>query len=268
MSPTNASVIEVTDATFAQDVLEESHRRPVVVDFWAEWCQPCRMIGPVLERLAEEHGGDFLLAKLDTDSNPQSSVAFRIQGIPAVKAFRDGQMVSEFVGAIPERAIRQWLEPLLPSEADRLVEQAEREESAGRLEEADRSFRQVLASDPNHVRAALGAGRLATVRGDLEEARRLLEPLRPDPEAERLLDAIEVSEWASPDGSGPLAPAERAAAEGRFQEALETFLAAVQNGGEEDRKQAREAMLKVFSVLGEDDPLTAEYRRRLAAALF
>jgi putative thioredoxin len=268
MGTTNANIVEVTDATFERDVLEESHQRPVVVDFWAEWCQPCRMIGPVLERLAEEHGGDFLLAKLDTDSNPEASRAFRIQGIPAVKAFRDGQMVSEFVGAIPERAIRQWLEPLLPSEADRLVEHAEQEEAAGRLEEADRSFRQVLASDPNHVRAALGAGRLSIERGDLEDARRLLEPLRPDPEAERLLAAIEVSEWASPDGSGPLAEAERAAAEGRFQDALEVFLAAVRNGTEDERKRAREAMLKVFSVLGEDDPLTAEYRRRLAAALF
>jgi putative thioredoxin len=268
MGTAGTNVVQVTDATFAQDVLEESHRRPVVVDFWAEWCQPCRMIGPVLERLAEEHGGDFLLAKLDTDTNPQASMAFRIQGIPAVKAFRDGQMVSEFVGAIPERAIRQWLEPLLPSEADRLVEQAEQEESGGRPEEADRIYRQVLASDPDHVLAALGAGRLAIGRGDLGEARQLLEPLRPDPEAERLLNTIEVSEWASPNGDGPLAQAERAAAQGRFQEALEAFLAAVANGSEEDRKQAREAMLKVFSVLGEDDPLTAEYRRRLAAALF
>jgi putative thioredoxin len=268
MATEKANVVEVTDATFAQEVLEESHRRPVVVDFWAEWCQPCRLIGPVLERLAEEHAGNFLLAKLDTDTNPQASTAFRIQGIPAVKAFRDGQMVSEFVGAIPERAIRQWLEPLLPTEADRVVEQAEQEESAGRLEDADRLYRQVLAGDPGNVLAALGAARLAIGRGELEEGRRLLEPLRPDPEAERLLNAIEVSQWASPNGEGPLAAAERAAAEGRFQEALETFLAAVRNGGDEERRRAREAMLKVFSVLGEDEPLTAEYRRKLAAALY
>jgi putative thioredoxin len=263
-----STIIEATDANFGEVVLDESFRRPVVVDFWAEWCQPCRMIGPVLERLADEHGGDFLLAKLDTDRNPQASMAFRIQGIPAVKAFRDGQMVSEFVGAIPERAIRQWLEPLLPSEADRSVEQAEQAEREGRVEEADRLFRQVLATDPNHVGAALGAGRLATERGDLDEARKFLEPLRPDPEAVRLLDALEVAGWPSPDGNGPLAQAERAAAEGRFQEALETFLAAVQNGSDEDRKRAREAMLKVLSVLGEEDPLTVEYRRKLAAALF
>jgi putative thioredoxin len=269
MSATSANVVEVTDATFAKDVLEESHRRPVVVDFWAEWCQPCRMIGPVLERLADEHGGDFLLAKLDTDSNPQASMAFRIQSIPAVKAFREGQLVSEFVGAIPEQAIRQWLEPLLPSEADRVVEQAELAEREGRLDDAERLFRQVLEGAPNHPGATLGAGRLAIERGDLAEARTLLESIRPDPEAERLLAAIDVSEWASPNGTGgPLAEAERAAAEGRFQEALETFLAAVRNGSEQDRQQAREAMLKVFSVLGEEDPLTAEYRRLLAAALY
>jgi putative thioredoxin len=263
-----ANVIEVTDETFQSEVLEESFRRPVVVDFWAGWCQPCRLIGPVLERLAGEHGGQFVLAKLDVDTNPQASYGFRVQSIPAVKAFRDGRLVSEFVGAIPEQAIRQWLEPLLPSEADRLSAEGERAEREGRTANAERLFRQALESDPGHVRASLGGGRLAVDRGDLEEARRLLEPLRPDPEAERLLAAIAVSEWASPDGEGPLAGAERAAAEGRFQEALETFLAAVQNGRDEERKASREAMLKIFAVLGEEDPLTQEYRRKLAAALF
>jgi len=263
-----APVVEVTDQTFQSEVLEESFRRPVVVDFWADWCQPCRMIGPVLERLAEEHRGQFVLAKLDVDANPQVSYAFRIQSIPAVKAFRDGRLVSEFVGAIPEQAIRQWLQPLLPSEADRLGAEGERAEQEGNTEEAERLFRRALEIDSGHVPASLGVGRLAVERGDLEEARRVLEPLRPHPEAERLLAAISVSEWASPDGQGPLAGAERAAAEGRFQEALDTFLAAVQNGRDQEKQAAREAMLKVFAVLGEEDPLTQEYRRKLAAALF
>src|SRR5438105_2821933 len=270
MATQDEQVIEATDANFGTAVLEESQRRPVIVDFWAAWCQPCRMIGPVLERLAEEYRGQFLLAKLDVDSNPQVATAFRVQGIPAVMAFRDGRLVNEFVGAIPEQAIRQFIQTVLPSEADAAAAQAEESERSGRTDEADRLFARALELDPHHRLAALGRGRLAASRGDAAAAREFLAPLRPDPDAERLLAAIDVSEWAtpSPNGQGPLAMAERAAAEGRFQEALEIFLAAVRNGTEEDRAQAREAMLKVFSVLGDDDPLTVEYRRRLASALF
>jgi putative thioredoxin len=268
MSRTATNVVEVTDATFQATVLEESKRRPVVVDFWAAWCRPCLTIGPVLERLAEESGGSFLLAKLDVDSNPQASSAFRVSSIPAVKAFRDGRLVNEFVGAIPEPAIVQWLAMVLPSEADRLASQAEAAEAAGRSEEAERLFRLAFESDSKNARAGLGVGRMAAARGDFDEARLFVSPFRPDPEAERLLAAIEVSQWAEPQGSGPLVSAEVAAAEGRFQDALEVFLAAVRNGTDEDRQRAREAMIKIFAVLGEEDALTIEYRRKLAAALF
>jgi putative thioredoxin len=266
----NPNTVEVTDQNFRTVVVEESRKRPVVVDFWADWCQPCRMIGPVLERLAEENQGRFLLAKLDVDSNPQASQSFRIQSIPAVKAFRDGAVVNEFIGAIPEQAIRQFLQTVLPTESDSLVEQADRAERAEDFDEAERLYRAAFEKDPKNLGAALGLGRLALVRGDLEEARRLLRPLRPHPEAERLLAAIDVSEWgdAKRNGQGPLAQAEREAAEGRFREALDVFLAAVRNGSPDERDRAREAMIKVFAVLGDDDPLTQEYRRKLSAALF
>jgi putative thioredoxin len=262
-------VIDVTDETFVRDVVEESHRRPVVVDFWAAWCRPCLLIGPVLERLAEEHGGEFLLARLDVDANPQTAMAFRVQSIPAVKAFRNGQLVSEFVGAIPEQAIRQWLAAVLPSEADRLAARAGELERSGQpadLEEAEALYRRALERDPGHREAGLGLGRILAQRGAFAQAREVLQPLRPDPEAERLLAAIEVSEWAAvPDGEGALARGRRAAAEGRWGEALEAFLEEIRSG---DRERGREAMLKVFSVLGDEDPLTREYRRKLAAALF
>src|SRR5690242_21233597 len=113
---TSPNIVEITDQNFMEAVIEESKRRPVVVDFWAEWCAPCRMIGPVLERLATERKGEFLLGKLDVDHNPQAAAAFRVQSIPAVKAFRDGRLFDEFVGAIPETAIRQFLDYVLPSE--------------------------------------------------------------------------------------------------------------------------------------------------------
>lgn len=266
--PPGADVVEVTDQTFVQDVIDESTRRTVVVDFWAEWCAPCRQIGPVLERLAEERDGQFRLAKLDVDANPQAAAAFRIQSIPAVKAFRDGRLVNEFIGAIPEAAIRQFLDAVVPSEQDRTVEQAEALEAAGRLEEAERLYRAAFDDDPKNVRAALGLARAAADRGDLEEARGLLAPLRPDPEAERILAAIEVSEWAArAPADGALGEATRAAAEGRFEEALGSLLGIVREGGE-DRDAAREAIVKLFAVLGDADALTAEYRRKLAAALF
>ena len=264
-----ATVVNVTDATFRETVIEESRRRPVVVDFWAGWCQPCRIIGPVLERLADEHKGDFLLAKLDVDANPEASMAFRIQSIPAVKAFKDGAVVNEFIGAVPEPAIRQFLETVLPSEADRLVQQGLEAERGGRTAEAERFYRRALDASASHEAALLGRGRLASLRGDVEDARRFLEPLRPNEEAERLLAAIDVSEWSAPEhnGQGPMAKGQRAAAEGRWEDALAEFLREVHTGGDAG-KAAREAMLKVFSVLGEDDPLTVEYRRKLAAALF
>src|SRR5438093_1904885 len=133
----NPNVIEVNDQNFGTAVLQESHQRPVVVDFWADWCQPCRMIGPVLERLAGEYQGQFLLGKLDVDLNPQVASAFRIQSIPAVKAFRDGRLVNEFIGAVPEPSIRAFLKTLVPSEADVLTMQAEEVEQQGRDEEAE-----------------------------------------------------------------------------------------------------------------------------------
>jgi putative thioredoxin len=263
-----ANVVEVTDANFAETVIEESRRRPVVVDFWAEWCAPCRMIGPVLERLADEQAGAFLLGKLDVDANPEASGVFRIQGIPAVKAFRDGAIVDEFVGVIPEAAIREFLRGLVPSEADRIAAEGFEALNSGREDEAERLFRRALALDGRHRDAAIGLAQIAAGRGDVEEARDLLRPLRPDPEAERILAAIDVSGWASAtNGQGPLAAAEHAAAEGRFVDALDGFLDEVRAGGE-GRDAAREAMLKLFAVLGDDDPVTREYRTKLASALF
>ena len=267
-APRNANVIDVTDQTFGTAVLEESMRRPVVVDFWAEWCGPCKMIGPVLERLATEKQGAFLLAKLDVDANQQTAAAFGIQSIPAVKAFHGARLVEEFVGAIPESAIRQFLDAVVPSEADLVAFEGERAEMQGRTDEAERAFRATLEKDPRNVRAQLGLARLAAGRGDLDGARAMLTPLRPEPEAERLLAAIDISEWgrgmaADPALAGPML----AAAQGEFPRALEEFLRVVMQGGEA-RETAREAMLKLFSVLGDQDPLTIEYRRKLATALF
>ncbi len=210
--------MEVTEATFEQDVLQASRQQPVVVDFWADWCQPCRVLGPVLERLAAEPDAGFALAKVDVDANPNLAYAFRIQSIPAVKAFKDGQVVDEFIGALPEASIRQWLKGFL------------RDPSTGDLEEARR-----LAA-----------------KGDYDRAREALAKLDGNFDADRLREAIDRVEREVPELK-----------EGVPEVGLERLLQAARSD-----PAAREAMVAAFEVLGEDEPATKEYRRRLANALF
>jgi len=260
-------VIDVTDADFRDRVIEESKRRPVLVDFWAGWCQPCRTLSPILERLANEKGGEFLLAKLDVDANQYTASQFRVMSIPNVWAFVDGRPVDQFIGALPEQAVRQFVDRFLPTEADREAAQAAQAAETGDVESAERGFREALAEDPGNRAAGLGLARILVERGDLDEARDVVAPLLPDPDAERLLAAIRLSEWSVPDASDPLATPKRMAAEGRWREALDGFLGAVAHAPEH-RDAAREAMLDVFAVLGDDDPITREYRPQLAAALF
>jgi len=257
------AVVDVTDADFADKVIEESKRRPVVVDLWASWCGPCRTLSPILERVAEQRGGDVLLAKIDVDANPYTAGQFGVQSIPTVIAFRDGTPVDGFIGAIPEPMVKEFVERLLPSEADVAAQAAFDEERSGDVADAERRYREILTSDPDNRGARLGLGRILFERGEAEAAKELLTPLLPDPEAERLLAGVRVAQWAAMEGPGTLASAKRLAAHGRWREALDGMLGALI-----DDPEAREAMLDVFAVLGEDDPLVADYRRRLANALF
>jgi len=256
-------VVDVTDADFADAVIEESKRRPVVVDFWAGWCQPCKTLGPILERIAEEREGEFLLAKLDVDANQRTAQQFRVMSIPNVWAFVDGKPVDQFVGAVPEPVVRDWIGRLLPTESDRDADRAMEAEREGRLDDAERGYREVLDEDVDNRAAKLGLARVLAARGELDEARELASALAPDPEAERLLAAVRVSEWAGLPSATPLDEARRAASEGRWEEALARMLAIVR-----DDPEARGSMLDVFDVLGDDDPLTREYRQKLATALF
>jgi putative thioredoxin len=213
--------------------------------------------------VAEDKQGAFLLAKLDVDANPVTARQFRVMSIPAVWAFRDGKPVDQFIGAIPEPSVREWIERLLPTGADRDAGRGMEAEREGRLDDAERAYHDALDQDPENRAARLGLGRILATRGESEAARELVEPLTPDPDADRVLAAIRVSEWSREDGSDPLGRAKTAAAEGRFREALDAMLPLVN-----DRPETRQAMLDVFTVLGDDDPLTREYRPRLAAALF
>lgn len=263
MEETGPVVIEVTDQDFMQSVIEESKRRPVVVDLWAAWCGPCRTLGPILEKVAEERGGSFLLAKLDVDANPYTAGQFGVQSIPTVVAFRDGKPIDGFVGALPEPMVNQFVDKLMPTEADLGAEEALEEELDGDLEGAEGKYREALDVDPDNRDARVGLGRVLAETGRGDEARQMLMPVLPDPEAERILAMLEIKGWADLTDVGTLASAKRLAAQGRWQEALDGMLGALP-----DDPDARQAILEVFSVLGEDDELVPEYRRRLASALF
>jgi len=267
LQPPPSAVVDVTDADFRQRVVEESRRRPVLVDFWADWCGPCKQLSPVLERLAQEKQGRFLLAKMDVDRNQYTAAQFRIQSIPNVWAFVDGRPVDQFIGALPEPAVREFLDRLLPTEADLEAREASQAVESGDVEAAERRFREVLGEDQDNREARLGLGRILAERGDMDEARELLTPLLPDPEAERLLAVVRVGGWADVADSDALAGPRRMAAEGRWRESLDAFLGAVRFSPD-DRDAAREAMVDVFAVLGDDHPLTREYRGKLASALF
>src|SRR5262245_28479100 len=193
---------DVGDADFEREVLERSKEVPVVVDLWAPWCAPCRALGPVLERLAIEYAGAFVLAKVNVDEARAVAQALRVQSIPAVKAFRDGKVALEFVGAQPEPAVRQFLAAVLPSEADRLVRDGQTRLAAGDPAGAETAFKEALARDPRHASALLGLARLPVGRGDDTEALQLLERVSPSAPVARDAERLAAEIRTRVDGTG------------------------------------------------------------------
>jgi putative thioredoxin len=245
--------IEVTDATFEKDVLERSHEVPVVVDFWAAWCGPCRSLTPVLHKLADEAEGSWELATVDVDVNPMVSQGFRIQGIPAVKAFKDGKLVAEFTGALPEPQVRAWLEQLGPSPADVAFERGREFEGAGDLEQAASSYEEALAAQPGHAAAQTALARvrlhLRTTEDDPDQLRARLAEDPLDVEA-----AIALSDLLS--------------VRDEMTAAFEPLLAIVRSGDPEQREKARLHLVELLGAMAPDDPRATDARRALSRALF
>jgi putative thioredoxin len=246
---------DVTEADFRHAVIDRSRETPVVVDFWAAWCGPCRTLTPTLERAAEARAGKVDLVKVDVDANPGLAREYGVQGIPAVKAFRDGQMVDEFVGAQPAAMVERFMDRLVPSEADKLIAAGDEE-----------SLRKALAQEPERADAAILLARALIERGDLEQARPLLDSVTGDFAAEGLHALVELK-LEHPDA--PVGAAADAVLGGDYENGLEGLITALEHAGDDDTKdQIRKAMVGVFTELGADHPLTREYRRKLAAALF
>jgi putative thioredoxin len=250
-------ISDVSEQDFQQKVVERSKQVPVVVDFWAEWCGPCRTLGPALEKAVSARGGQVELAKIDTDRNPRIAQEFQIASIPAVKAFKDGKVVAEFIGAIPPAQIEAFLNQIVPSEADQLAESGDEE-----------SLRKALEVDPRHAQAAVRLGRLLLERGDTEEARALLGSFPHDFVADGLAARAELSLAENGASSDELQAAFAAWDSGEPEEALEKLQDALAAEQDPDRKDLiRRVMVAIFTELGTDHPLAREHRRRLAAAL-
>ena len=274
-------VRNVDTAGFATDVVERSRQTPVVVDLWAEWCGPCRVLGPTLERLADEYEGAFELAKLDVDANPDLARQFQVQGIPTVIAFKDGAPVARFTGALPESQIRAWLKEFVPSEADEKAAAASTVAASGDQATAEGLFREALALDPVNEKAATGLAEILIASDRTDEALAVIAPLPSTPAVQRLAAAARISHVDpakiedlerkladDPDNGALLVQLGTAlSAAGRTEDGLQHLLHAVGLGGSA-REEARIAMLDVFELLGPDDPLTGQYRRKLASALF
>lgn len=247
---------DVAEADFQQFVLERSSEVPVVVDFWAEWCGPCRTLGPALETAITSREGRVDLVKVDVDSNQQLASAYRVQGIPAVKAFRDGEVVAEFTGAVPPAQIEAFLDRILPSEAEELARA-----SAADGDEA--GLRQALAMEPGNKAAILALARLLLRRGDATEALELAEPLAPtDFELAGVAARARLMQEEDP-------PDQAFAAwdAGDHDGALELLQSEVESADPERRELLRQFMVGCFTELGPASEIATAHRRRLAALL-
>jgi len=281
-----AETIDATDADFAQVVLERSRDLPVIVDFWAEWCGPCRQLAPILDRLAAEHEGEFQLVKVDVDACPATAQHYGVRSIPLVLGFRDAQAVAEITGAQPESAVRTFLSKVLPTQADELATEGEVLAADGHARAAEERFERALTLEARHGTALLGLARIRADEGAPEEALDLIARVTDGGELGREAERLAAQVRTHGEGHGDEATLrERLAAEpgdldarlelgqtlaaaDRHEEALEALVEVIRADPTHADEAARKTMLDLFEFLGPDNPLTSRFRQELARALY
>lgn len=278
--------VDVGRNDFQQVVIEGSKKVPVVVDFWAAWCGPCRVLKPILEKLAEAHQGKFILAKVNVDQNQELAVRYGVRSIPSVKAFINGEVVDEFSGALPEPAVRAFLERILPSPAEELRLKAAEQRAAGDTAGALETLAEASKLDPANEAVRLDAAEILLDAGQLDEAEQQLNSLSPltrtESRAQQLLARLTFSRAAKSEHDEQFLRARIAAAPddmatrlklaklliatGRHAEGMDELLQMIRMDRSWNEEAARKTMLLVFNLLG-SSPLVAEYRRKLASVL-
>ena len=268
----------VTESDFEYEVIAYSNQIPVIVDFWAEWCRPCKTLTPLLEKYAVEARGTFRLAKVNVDDNPNLALRFSVRSIPNVKAFRDGQVVSEFLGLQPEPRVKEFIRNLAPSQIDLLLEKGQSQLESMNWNEASNSFHQFLAKSPNHPAGLLGLLKAILMQGNFSEVRQILDIFPPSQEYAHLeeLRPLFYALWTEKTNQSisedlldvAYNNALRLIMRGNLPAGMDGIIDILRQNKHYHNDEARKVLLGLFEVLGDNHPLTQQYRQELAMILF
>ena len=287
MPESSSWIFDATAATFQDDVVNRSISTPVVVDFWAPWCQPCRVLGPVLEKLINEAQGKVLLAKVNIDEEQELAAAFGVQSIPSVFAIHEGQLIDQFQGLVPEAQLREWVKALMPSPIDELIRRGEELEESDPVS-AEGCYREAIEADPKNDAIRIRLARVLLAQSRDDEARRIITDLESrgylEPEAEQIKSKLDLREAAAETGgveearaavqanpndlSLKIKLADALAVSRKFEEALDLCLEVIQADRDGAGQEAKSTMLKIFDLIGPSSAIVSTYRRKLATALY